>query len=114
MQKFGQALGEALGLGIGLALAKIIIIFVFGVVIIGASGVVFLGLSFYFYKKKKPKSFLFSAAIGDISLSLIAALILSSKISGNLSLFMVLAPVFLIIGGWVAWSKYRKLKSAGY
>ncbi|MDO8429787.1 MAG: hypothetical protein Q7S73_00260 [bacterium] len=111
MNQFSQALGRGLAEGIGVALVKVVLIFIFAILIISALGLFTLGLSIYFYKRKKLRPFLISGFLSTLAISLITSIILSSKFSGNFSLAVILFPVFLIFGTIMVLKFRRKLKN---
>ena len=108
-QKIVGAVGSGFATGLGTALVKIILIFIFIFLGVAVFGILFLILASVFYKKKKKKPFLFFSVLSSISLSLVSSIIISSKLVHNLSLAVVLAPVFFILGLWITLRKYKNL-----
>ena len=109
MNQFSQELGKALSQSIGLVFVKVLLIFILVMFIVSVLGLFTFGLAIYFYKRKKPKAFLISGLLSTLFISLIGAIILSSKLTNSLSLFIPLAPTLFIIGIILVVRQYQKL-----
>ena len=109
MNQFGQAFGKALSQSIGLVLVKVIMAFILAFIIIIIFGIISFGAAFYFYKKRKPKAFMFFGLLSNLGFSIALAIILSSKLTSSFSLFMPLAPTLFIIGIILVVRQYQKL-----
>ena len=105
---FGKAFGSAFGQSLGAILVKIIVVFLLAFLALAALGILFFGLVIFFYKKRKRKSFLASGLLSSLSFSLVVSVILSSKITHDFSLAVILAPVLFIAGLVLTIYKYRK------
>ncbi len=106
----GGALGEGLAVSLGKTVVFVVVAFLFFILASFIFGFLFLGLSVWFYKSRKPKLFLFFGILSAISISLFSSILLSSALASDLTLAVVLLPIFLIFGVSVVIKQYKKIR----
>ncbi|NCN53047.1 hypothetical protein GW950_01115 [Candidatus Wolfebacteria bacterium] len=108
----GAGIGQGLAEGIGRAFILIIMIVVISAAIAILLGIIFLGLSYFAFKRKKPKLFLTFSLLATLFLSVILSLIIGTSITNNIVGALIPFPFLFGFGIWKSIKKYKKIKSA--
>lgn len=110
IQGLGKAFGGGLAVSLGKTLVFVVVAFMFFMLASVVFGLLFLGLSFWFYKSHRPGLFLIFGILSVMSISIFASIILSSSFTSDLTLAVILFPAFLIFGITFVIKKYKRIR----
>ena len=110
MKELIGGIGSGFVLGLGQAIVYVILVFFLIFIISAVIGIFSLALSFRYYRQKRRTAFLVSGNFGAFFASLVASLVISSKIAENFSIFVVLIPVLFAAGSIFVYKKSKNLK----